>query len=209
MRAMVVAMVATATLAATSRESHAFWWTPAERAEPAIPWDDMTPLQKHVAYFDYDGDGDITVLEDYRGLRGLGIAPAPAAAFAVAINTALGTPTSGFPSLTVSIYDIDGGVHGSDTGIYDSQGRFNPIQFDRLFDDWDWNGSDGLDPIELTARTIDDADLGDLFGITASAAEFGLLFAVAAEHGELSRDRMRGFYEGTLFYDLEAERAGN
>lgn len=168
----------------------------------AIPWDEMTPLQRHVSFFDDNSDGYVTVFEDYRGLRRLGLDPASASTFAFAINAALGTPTMGYPSLTISIADIDQGIHGSDTGIYDSDGNFVEENFDRLFDAWDRDGSDGLDPAELVARTIDDADLWDLFGITASAAEFGLLFYVAAEDGELSRDRMRAFYDGTLFYEL-------
>ena len=192
---------------ATGDEEQALWWDDAPRAEPAIPWDEMTALQKHVSFFDYDGDGYITVLEDYRGLRALAIDPVSAAAFAFAINAALGTPTSGYPTLTISLYDIDDGVHGSDTGIYDSEGRFVPEAFERLFEYWDEDGSGGLDPAELAARTVDDADLFDLFGITASIAEFGLLYAVAAEDGELTRDRMRAFYDGTLFYDLAEERA--
>ena len=192
---------------ATAQQEQALWWNDEPRAAPAIPWDEMTALQKHVAFFDYDGDGYITVVVDYRGLRALGIDPFSASGFALAINTALGTSTMGYPSLTISLYDIDNGVHGSDTGIYDDEGNFVPEQFELLFDQWDLNGSDGLDPIELAARTIDDAELGDVFGVTGSVAEFGLLFAIAAEDGELSRDRMRGFYEGTLFYDLAEERA--
>jgi peroxygenase len=192
----------------TDEQVSALSWNEGPRAAPAIPWDEMTPLQKHVSFFDYNGDGYVTLLEDYKGLRALGIDPVSAAAFASAINTALGTPTSGYPSLTISIYGIAKGVHGSDTGIYDSQGRFVPEAFERLFDDWDKNGSDGLDPAELAARTINDADLGDLFGVTGSVAEFGLLYAVAAENGELTRDRMRAFYDGTLFYTLADERAG-
>jgi peroxygenase len=192
---------------ATSEETQALWWDDEPRAEPAIPWDEMTALQKHVSFFDYDGDGYITVTEDYRGLRALGIDPVSASLFAFAINAGLGTSTMGYPSLTISLWNIDDGVHGSDTGIYDSEGNFVEAQFDLLFDEWDLDGSDGLDPVELAARTVDDAELWDLFGITASVAEFGLLFAVAAEDGELSRDRMRGFYDGTLFYDLAEERA--
>jgi peroxygenase len=168
----------------------------------------MSALQKHVSFFDYDGDGYVTVTEDYRGLRALGIDPVSASAFALAINTGLGTSTMGYPSLTISLWNIDDGIHGSDTGIYDSEGNFDEAQFDGLFAEWDLDGSDGLDPGELAARTIDDAELGDFFGLIASTAEFGLLFAIAAEDGELGRDRMRGFYEGTLFYDLAEERAG-
>lgn len=184
-----------------------WWWDDAPREAPAIPWDEMTALQRHVSFFDYDGDGYITVVEDYRGLRALGIDPGSASAFALAINGALGTQTMGYPSLTISLYDIDAGMHGSDSGIYDGEGNFVPEQFELLFDEWDLDGSDGLDPLELAARAVDDAELGDLFGVTASAAEFGLLFAIAAEDGELSRDRMRGFYDGSLFYDLAEERA--
>jgi peroxygenase len=192
----------------TDQQVSALWWSNTPRAAPAIPWDDMTALQKHVSFFDFNGDGYVTVLEDYRGLRALGIDPVSASAFATAINTALGTPTSGYPTLTISIYGIASAVHGSDSGIYDSQGHFVPSAFEALFDTWDRNGSGGLDPVELAQRTIDDADLFDLFGVTASAAEWGLLYAVAAENGELTRDRMRGFYDGTLFYDLAEERAG-
>ncbi len=188
-------------------EEQALWWNDEPRAEPAIPWDDMTALQRHVSFFDFDGDGYITVGEDYRGLRALAIDPVSSAAFAVAINGGLGTSTMGYPSLTISLWNIDGGIHGSDSGIYDADGNFVPAAFERLFDEWDRNGSGGLDPVELAARAVDDADLWDLFGVTASAAEFGLLFAVAAEDGELTRERMRGFYDGTLFYDLAEERA--
>jgi peroxygenase len=183
------------------------WNPPGPRQPPAIPWEEMSALQKHVAFFDFNGDGYITVLEDHRGLRALGIDPFSASAFALAINTALGTPTMGYPSLTVSLYGIPGGIHGSDTGIYDSEGNFVDAAFQSLFDTWDANGSDGLDPGELAQRAIVDADLWDLFGVTASVAEFGLLYAVAAEDGELSRDRMRDFYDGTLFYTLAEERA--
>jgi peroxygenase len=193
---------------ATGEDTEALGWSNPPRAEPAIPWDEMTPLQKHVSFFDFNGDGYVTVIEDYRGLRALGIDPVSSSAFAFAINAALGSSTSGYPSLTISIEGIADGEHGSDTGIYDADGNFVPEAFDHLFDQWDRNGSGGLDPAELAARAIDDADLFDLFGITASAGEFGLLYAVAAEDGELTRDRMSAFYDGTLFYDLAEERAG-
>ena len=179
-----------------------------ERQPPAIPWDEMTALQRHVAFFDFDGDGYITVAEDYWGLIALGIDPVSAAAFATIINGALATPTMGYPSLTIDLRAIAAAVHGSDTGIYDNQGRFVPSQFERLFDDWDKNGDGGLDALELTQRTIVEADLWDVFGVAASGAEFGLLYAVAAEDGRLSRDRMRAFYDGSLFYVLAEEREG-
>jgi peroxygenase len=186
----------------------ASWLEGITRQPPAIPWDEMTALQRHVAFFDWNGDGYITVVEDYRGLRALGIDPVLASSFAAAINGVLATPSRGFPSLTIDLRNIASGVHGSDSGIYDSEGRFVPEMFERLFTDWDLDGSDGLDPLELAGRAVRDADLFDVFGVVVSGAEFGLLFVVAAEDGELSRDRMRSFYDGTLFYVLAEEREG-
>src|SRR5688572_13723203 len=87
----------------TREDTAALWWNDEPRAEPAIPWDEMSALQKHVSFFDYDGDGFITLLEDYRGLRALGIDPVSASAFAFAIQTGLGTSTMGYPSLTISL----------------------------------------------------------------------------------------------------------
>jgi peroxygenase len=184
------------------------WLEGITRQPPAIPWDEMTALQRHVAFFDWNGDGYITVLEDYRGLRALGIDPVLASSFATAINGVLATPSRGFPSLTIDLRRIATGIHGSDSGIYDDDGNFVPEAFERLFRDWDRDGSDGLDPGELLARAVEDADLFDVFGVVTSGAEFGLLFVVAAEDGELSRARMRSFYDGTLFYVLAEEREG-
>jgi peroxygenase len=184
------------------------WLEGITRQPPAIPWDEMTALQRHVAFFDWNGDGYITVLEDYRGLRALGIDPVLSTSFATAINGALATPSRGFPSLTIDLRRIASGIHGSDSGIYDDEGNFVPEAFERLFRDWDLDGTGGLDPGELVARAVQDADLFDVFGVVASGAEFGLLFVVAAEDGELSRARMRSFYDGTLFYVLAEEREG-
>ena len=173
----------------------------------SLQWDEMSPLQKHVAFFDYDYNGYVTVWETYAGLRALGIGPLSSSAFAVAINGALATPTSGYPTMTININRIEKGMHGSDTGIYDSEGRFVPEQFDAFFERWDENGDDGLDAWELTQRWLVDADLFDFMGIAASGAEFGLLYVLAAEDGSVSRERMLALYEGTLFYILEQEQS--
>jgi peroxygenase len=178
------------------------------RQPPAIPWDQMTSLQRHVAFFDWDGDGFITWAEDYAGLRALGIDPGSATVFATIIQSALATPTRGFPSLTIDVRAIASALHGSDTQIWDSAGHVVPEQFERWWATWDRNGDGGLDPLELTARTITESDLWDLFGIAATSGEFGLLYVVAAEDGRISHERMLEFYDGSLFYELAAEREG-
>jgi peroxygenase len=180
----------------------------AARQPPLIPWDEMSSLQRHVAFFDYDGDGYITPYEDWAGLCAIGIDPASAAVFSGIIQTALATPTRGFPSLVIDVRTIPAALHGSDTQIWDSEGHFVPAEFERLFAVWDLDGDGGLDALELTARTIGDSDLWDIFGTAASGAEFGLLFAVAAEDGRISHDHMLAFYDGSLFFELAEEREG-
>ena len=53
----------------------------------------LTALQKHVMFFDQDGDGKITVGETFDGLRELGFGYTRSSAFAFAINAGLGVAT--------------------------------------------------------------------------------------------------------------------
>jgi peroxygenase len=175
-------------------------------ARNKIPWQEMNPLQKHVSFFDWNGDGVITLAEDYRGLRAIGLSRALAAPTAVAINVALGTPTTLYPSLDIRIESIGNGVHGSDTGIYDDDGHVVTENFNRLFARWDADGDNALSGRELTERWVDQSDLFDFAGIAASAGEFGLLYLVAAEDGKISRERMAQFYDGSLFYRIAMAR---
>ncbi len=180
----------------------------ARNNQPALTWDEMTPLQKHVAFFDQDGDGDITVVETYEGLNDLGVPAVLSAGFAVAINAGLGSATSGtiLPTLTINVRNIQQGMHASDTGIYDNEGYFVQHNFDRLFSRWDKNGDNALSLTELGARVIGERDLLDIIGFGASTAEFGLLWAVAQEGGVISKTRMQEFYDGSLFYDIAESR---
>src|SRR5687767_3416604 len=68
----------------------------ARREEP-------TALQKHVAFFDRDGDGTIGVIDTYSGLRELGLNVVESAGGAAAINAVIGTMTKGYPSLDIDV----------------------------------------------------------------------------------------------------------
>jgi peroxygenase len=174
--------------------------------EPFIPWDQMNALQKHLSFFDKDGDGKVTLKENFQSLRDLGIHPALALPFAIAINGAMATPTAGYPTFTLYLPRIDAGMHGSDSGLYDNEGRFDRQKFERWFTVWDKNSDGALDVRELAQRLFQEADLFDLFGSVASGGEFAALFLVAAEQGKLSKSRMQELYEGGLFYAVAAAR---
>jgi peroxygenase len=168
-----------------------------------------TTLQKHVDFFDSDRDGKITYLETYQGLRRRGRGAARSLVFGGVINAALGSSTSGAPSLTVDADNIDAGRHPSDTGVYDARGRFVKRKFDRLFARYDEDRDGALDREEL-ARLFE-GNRTDLLGHLGSMAEFGLLLSLAGEDRRgrkvLTRERLRRFYDGSLFYQLADEVA--
>lgn len=168
-----------------------------------------TTLQKHVDFFDSDHDGKITLLETYQGLRRLGLGAARSMVFGGVINAALGSPTSRTPSLTVDADHINAGKHASDTGVYDEKGQFVQRSFDRLFARYDGDGDGALDREEL-ARLFE-GNRTDLVGHLGSMAEFGLLLYLAGEDRKgrkvLTRQRLKRFYDGSLFYQLADEVA--
>jgi peroxygenase len=166
-----------------------------------------TALQKHVDFFDTDRDGRITLLETYQGLRRLGLGALRSALFGGVINAALGSSTSGAPSLTVDADRIEAGKHGSDTGVFDDRGLFVPGSFDRLFARYDGDGDGALDREELSR--LFEGNRTDLVGHLGSMAEFGLLLSLAGEDRKgrrvLTRRRLEGFYDGSLFHQLADE----
>lgn len=181
------------------------------RQMPVAPVTDvnkMTPLQKHVAFFDRNHDGKITVGETYAGCRALGLQRVPSAIVAILINGGMGWGTSGspLPTLDVSVGNIQRGMHGSDSEVYDADGKFDARKFDAFFDRWDKDGDGHWSWSEFWARANAQRDLWDIFGRVASIAEFGLVFVIAGEDGKISRGTLRKVYDGSLFYELEQRR---
>ncbi|MEY2920916.1 MAG: hypothetical protein RL261_2221 [Pseudomonadota bacterium] len=176
-----------------------------------------TTLQRHLSFFDDDGDRGIGLAECTRGLKALGLPVGVAEAAALAIVAGLSIQTRG--SLLAMNVDIDNaqkGRHDSDTGILDRRGRFNARRFDKVFgahSTVDRNGDQAFTATELT-RMIE-ANRETLAGYVAAFAEWQLLLIIAAdthaiEGGHpvpaLSVARMKSFYDGTLFYKLARER---
>ncbi|TPW18992.1 MAG: putative peroxygenase 4-like [Elusimicrobia bacterium] len=181
------------------------------KAAPSAAPVDPTALQKHVAFFDMDGNGLVTRFETTLSLRRLGMSNVKATAAALVIHVALGPATTGrWGSLDVSVANIKLGKHGSDTGAYDAEGRFVPEAFERMFAEFDVNRSGSLSEAELLAMTAANSRLRP-GGESASKVEFQLLLLLAGDASEaagggtvpaLSRARLQDFYDGSLFYKL-------
>jgi len=176
-----------------------------------------TTLQRHVSFFDDNGDRGVNVAECTRGLKVLGLPIGVAEVAAFAIVAALSRQTRGsLLAMSVDIENAQKGKHDGDTGILDKRGRFNARRFDKVFgahSTVDRNGDKAFTATELT-RMIK-ANRETFAGYVAAIAEWQLLLLIAAdthavEGGHavpaLSVARMKSFYDGTLFYKLARER---
>ena len=176
-----------------------------------------TTLQRHVSFFDDNGDRGVNVAECARGLRALGLPIGVAEAAALAIVVPLSLQTRGsLLAMNVDIDKIQKGVHDGDTGILDKRGRFSARRFDKVFgahSTVDRNGDKAFTATELTKMIK--ANRETLAGYVAAIAEWQLLLMIAAdthavEGGRtvpaLSAARIKSFYDGTLFYKLARER---
>ena len=204
------------TLARRNADDHESGQLPRTMKARSRPGD--TTLQRHVSFFDDDGDRRVDVAECTRGLKALGIPLGVAEAAALAIVTPLCLQTGGsLRSLRIDIERIQKGKHDSDTGILDKRGRFNSRRFEKMFDASsavDRNGDKVFTATEITRMV--NANRETLLGSLVSMVEWQTLLAVAAdtkavERGRavpaLSVARVKAFYDGTLFYRIAKERA--
>jgi hypothetical protein len=176
-----------------------------------------TTLQRHLSFFDDNGDRGVDLAECTRGLKALGLPIGVAEAAALAIVAGLSLQTRGsLLAMNVDIENAQKGKHDSDTGILDKRGRLDARRFDKVFgahSTVDRNGDKAFTATELT-RMIR-ANRETLSGFVAAMAEWQLLLMIAAdthavEGGHavpaLSIARMKSFYDGTLFYELARAR---
>jgi len=177
-----------------------------------------TTLQRHVSFFDDNGDRGVDLAECARGLRALGLAAGVAEAAALAIVAPLSMQTRGsLLAMNVDVDKIQKGIHEGDTGILDKRGRFVASRFEKAFgarSTVDRNGDKAFTAAELTRMVRENSKT--LAGYVAATAEWQLLLVLGAdtvvvEGGKtvpaLSVARMKSFYDGTLFYRLAKEHA--
>ncbi|HEX3774689.1 MAG TPA: caleosin family protein [Polyangiaceae bacterium] len=180
----------------------------------------LTPLERHVSYFDPDGDGEITMTQTFRGLRGVGVGVLIATLLTILINLFLGYLTQGKPSTRVSVRDIARGKHPFDTGSFDPKGEIDEANFAALF-----SGPTASPPFDrLTRQEIRTmivkrgdpkkpfGELGSVLSNWFSGREIQLLLCVASdckktlagseEAPAISRRTLRRFYTGHLLFLL-------
>ena len=180
----------------------------------------LTVLERHVSYFDPDGDGEITMAQTFRGLRNVGVGVVISCLLTLLINLFLGYLTHGKPSLSVSVRDIARGKHPYDTGSFDERGELSAANFEALFSAPTASAPfDRLTRDEIRTRIVKRGDpkkpfgeLGSLLSNWFSGREIQLLLCVASdctkltpsgvEEPAITRRTLRRFYTGHLLFLL-------
>lgn len=171
-----------------------------------------TALQRHVDFFDRDGNGVLTIREIASGLNRLQIGPfVTRLPVAILVALLLGRKTWGvvYPTLTINVDAIHRGRHKSTTGIFGPDGELDEARFVELFQRYDGDRDGFIEESELGGMMRGIASPGFANALSRFLARQELP-TLMREFGErradgatvLSRETLGQFYAGDLFPKL-------
>eukprot|EP00268_Persea_americana_P014876 TRINITY_DN16702_c2_g1_i1.p1 TRINITY_DN16702_c2_g1~~TRINITY_DN16702_c2_g1_i1.p1 ORF type:complete len:188 (+),score=39.68 TRINITY_DN16702_c2_g1_i1:116-679(+) len=174
---------------------------------------EQSALQKHVAFFDRNKDGFIYPSETFKGFRAIGCGLILSTVASLFINMGLSSRTvpkgkMAFPFFPIYAENIRKAKHGSDSGAYDTQGRFVPSKFEDIFRKHAHSNPDSLTSKELDEMLKANQTRNDYAGRLASWTEWKVLFFLCKDKNDLlHKDTVRAVYDGSLFEKMEKEKA--
>ncbi|KAF8389958.1 hypothetical protein HHK36_024478 [Tetracentron sinense] len=111
------------------------------------------------------------------------------------------------PLLPIEIKNIHRAKHGSDSGVYDTEGRFVPSKFEDIFSKHAHTNPNALTSEELMGMLKANRVPKDYKGWLGSWTEWKILYFLCKdENGLLHKDAIGAVYDGSLFEWME-ERA--
>ncbi|KAB5546839.1 Caleosin related protein-domain-containing protein [Coniochaeta sp. 2T2.1] len=169
-------------------------------------------LQQHLDFFDQDHDGIIHPWDTFVGFRrlGFGYFLSLFSVFIIHANFSYPTLPSIFPDPLFRIYiaAIHKCKHGSDSGTYDTEGRFIPQKFEDIFSKYG-KGKDGLTIWDLWDFHKGQRLLVDPIGWGGQIFEWLATYLMLwPEDGIIRKEDVRGIFDGSFFYTIAARREG-
>jgi len=179
---------------------------------PVRNWEQYTVMQQHILFWDRDLDGAIYPWDTFRGFRELGFNIFFCFLAMVIINGGFSYPTrlaySWLPDIWWRVYvrPIHKAKHGSDTGVYDKEGRFVPQNFEDMFSKWDEEDRGSLSSLELWRMISGNRLAVDPYGWGAAIFEFGTTWLLLQKNGRVCKEDLRQTYDGTIFWKIKEAR---
>lgn len=172
---------------------------------------DLTALQKHVFFWDRDGDNIIYPHHVYNGFREIGFSiPFSITSLLIpvffAYPTRLGHSLIPDPLFRIYVDSIHKAKHGSDTGIYDSKGNFRAQNFEDMFAEFDPTEKGSLGIKDLLRLIGNNRVAADPAGWTFAAMEWSTTWLLLQRGGRIWKDDLMQCYDGTLFWRLKQEK---
>ncbi|KAI8282231.1 hypothetical protein K4K56_011221 [Colletotrichum sp. SAR 10_98] len=173
---------------------------------------DYTVLQQHVLFWDRDNDGVITPIDVWVGFRDLGfniptcLLACTVIPFAFSYGTVMQHSYLPDPFFRLHVDGMHKAKHGSDSGVYDSEGRFVPQRFEDIFANCSARKDNTLTFREVFDLMSRNRCAVDPFGWLASFFEWVTTWMLLADEGKVHKEDLRRVYDGSLFWDIREKR---
>ncbi|KIZ07200.1 hypothetical protein MNEG_0751 [Monoraphidium neglectum] len=164
----------------------------------------------HVAFFDRDNDGVLWPMDTYVGFRRIGFNRIISFLAVPFIHGSFSYPTGlswiPDPFFRIHIKNMHKAKHGSDSEVYDTEGRYVPEKYEELFSKYDRDNKGGLNWNDIQEMIKGNMNIVDPVGWTAERLEWWALWLLCADDdGVISREKIRAQYDGSLWYILAEE----
>ncbi|KAJ1698859.1 hypothetical protein LUZ63_007371 [Rhynchospora breviuscula] len=177
-------------------------------------YDNLTPLQKHIAFFDRNKDGRVYPAEAIEGMMAIGFnmdLATYAAGLIVGGLSGATAPPGTIPGLLDPVYveNIKKGIHRSHSGSYDKEGRFVPEKFEEAFAKYGKTKPNALTLLEIDQLIKGNREPNDPMGPLSETVEWKLLYIAARDKkdGFLYKDTARGAFNGSLWDKMAKQRS--
>lgn len=164
-------------------------------------------LEQHCLFFDPDADGVIWPTDTFRGLWQLGYPFWLIVSATVIIHTGFSWFSSDAwilpdPFFRLKVKQMHRSKYGSDTHVFDQEGRFHPQLFENIFTKYDKENKGGLTFMDGMRMLYGNRVVADFAGMLAGFIEWLLTyFLIANEEGLCMKEDLRKCYDGSIFFE--------